>query len=879
MKNTIIITSVLFVAVVVASIFYFTDLSQGDQSKRKPFTHIPEDAVYVVSFRNDKVVDDIFAGFELFRAMLGNDHFRRLLYLRTNLLRDERISPYTDGQEVLLSFHPTATHIDYLMVIPSTKKLTLEALYEEITTIDTAYQLQWPDSAHRSLLQIQLPDGMPPLFISQQKGILLASFTKELVDRAIDDTVPKLPDEAITHFIDESSGNTPLSLYANNDHLFTFAATLMGSKPGNFIGLLQELTGYSALHMNFKSDALMFSGNSLLDTDTTNYLSLYSKQQPIELTLRNTFPNQTAIYASFGIADYPLLHRGITTLLEKRGAINQMREQHRLIQQSSGLSVQDELLPQWGDEFAVLELANREQLAIIKVKDSLSFANTIQRISTAYPQNMYRLNHSNLLYYSFGDPLQSFTRPYFLLIDDFFVCANHTSTLRRFETGYAEQKTLATTLGYIDFDRLQANKANISVFVNQENAARTIASALKTPYQSTYSDERHFGYQQFYAWSFQLSGASEGFFANLYAKYTNQDSPGTTPEWTFNLNGRLISTPAVLHYNDTSRFILAQASNHILYALSPDGKQLWNAQLPGPILGNIHQLADRSILLTTAKRLYRFDTDGDPLPGFSLTLPHDATYGATVYENGQDIRLFVPAGNRILAYDTQAKTLPGWENKSINGDILFDIKTAYLDDINYVVAITDAGRCYFFNYNGSLVRMVDTKIGNGFQNPMGIHTVSDDADASWVITSDTTGTLITTPFRQDPIAEEIASWTASHTFDVANITNGSTPDLVFTDHGQLSVYRYHDRGLVYHYDFGQPIAGRPQFFQNPNGTQQIGIATEGNHLLYVFNTDGTVVEGFPTEGNPGFYYGNLHPDGRRYLICSKNDRRLHVYRY
>ena len=879
MKNTIITTSVLFIAVVVASIFYFTDIKQGDQSKRKPFTHIPEDAVSVVSFRNDKVLDDIFAEFELFRAMLGDEQFRRLTYIREVILQHERIQPYTQGQEILLSFHPTTTQIDYLMVLPSSKKLTTQALYEEVDNIDTGFAVQWVDSLHQQVFRLQLPDGMPPLFIAQQQGVLLASFSMGLVNRAVDDAVPKLADEAIKHFRSENNGNSPLAWYINHNRLVDLATALMGNKPGDFVQLLEGLSGYSTLNMNFKSDALMFSGSSISDTGTTNYLSLYCEQRPIEQTLKKIFPATTATYISFGISDFPLLHGGVISLLTKRKVISQMREQHRLIQSSSGISIQEELLPEWGNEFAVLELANRENLAIVKVKDSLSFANTIQRISTTYPQNMYRLNHSNLLYYSFGDPLQAFTRPYFLLIDEYFVCANHTSTLRRFEADYAEQKTLATTLGYIDFDILQANQANIAVFVNRENANNTIVQGLKRPYEAAYTDVRNFGYQQFYAWSFQLSGASGNFFSNFYAKYTNKEAPGVTPEWTFDLKGRLIADPTVLQYDDTSRFILAQASNHILYALSQNGKQLWNAQLPGPVLGHIHQLADSSIVLTTAKRLYRFDTKGNPLPGFSIQLPHDATYSATVYENDQDIRLFVPAGNRILAYDANAKILPGWENKTLTGTALFDVKIGHVDDINYVIAATDAGRTYFFNYNGSLVRMVEAIQDTDFQNPLGLYVSPDDASASWVITTDTTGTLISTSFSQNPSSKTIGQWTTGHTMDVVRITGNPIPEMVFTDNGQLSVYRYQDSNLVYHYDFGQHITGRPQFFRNPNGTHQIGIATEGNRLLYVFNPDGTLVEGFPAEGSPNFYYGSLHSDGRKYLICSKNDRTLYVYRY
>src|SRR5690606_31922725 len=143
--------------------------------------------------------------------------------------------------------------------------------------------------------------------------------------------------------------------------------------------------------------------------------------------------------------------------------------------------------------------------------DSLAFARVIRQISTDYPENIYRLNHSNLLYYSFGDPLRSFTRPYFLFTGNYFVFANNTGTLRRFAADYADRRTLTTTPGYLNFDRLQANKANVSVFVHNENAANAIAQRLKPAFRSAYTAEDDLGYSGFYAWSFQLSGASGRF--------------------------------------------------------------------------------------------------------------------------------------------------------------------------------------------------------------------------------------------------------------------------------------------------------------------------------------------------------------------------------
>ncbi|SEK67181.1 hypothetical protein [Parapedobacter koreensis] len=876
MRNTIIITSIAFIAVVVASIFYFSDLRKGERSNRQPLSYIPGDAAFLVSFKNEDAATRMFTGFSLFEAILGNIQSQRLHDIQ-HILRDEQLTSYVSGQEVVLSFHLRESQLHYLMGLPLNEPLSVQALFDKVGGMDTLFNPQWvdPDSLPQAFL-LHLPDSSM-LYVAEREGMLLASFSSELLSDALNEDTPRLTADAIDHFHRANNANSPMTWHINHGQLAAFTAGILQSQPQGMASLLEGLPGYSTLHMNFKSDALMFSGNSSLNADTITYLSLYGQQRPVEQTLEHLFPASTASYLAFGISDFPALHTGIVQLLTIRDELTQMQEQHRLIQHSSGLSIQAELLPEWGDEFAVLELANQEKLAIIEVKDSLSFANTIQRISTAYPEKLYRLNHSNLLYYSFGDPLKTFTRPYFLLVDQYLICANQPNTLRQFAVDYAAQKTLATTLGYIDFEALLANSSNVTWFVNRDNAASTITQRLVTPFEAIYRDTVHFGYQRFYGCSFQLSGASGNFFTSFFAKYDRNETTSVAAQWAFDLNGQLITDPIVCHYNDTSSFILAQDASYILHAIATDGRKLWNAQLPGPILGDIQQLTDGSIMLTTARRLYRLDTNGDPLPGFSLQLPRDATYGATVYEDGQDVRLFVPAKNHILAYDGRGSRLRGWDNKTVSGDLLFDLKTAHATDIHYVIAATDAGRLYFFNPNGQLIGVEDHGQQVGFSNPIGMYLSAGEPDRSWVATTDTSGTLQIVNFGQQHTEKHIRQWSPAHTFDMATVSNSEAPDLIFTDKGQLSVYQ--DTALVYHYDFRQQLADRPRFFAQANGTHQIGIATEGNELIYIFNPDGTIVNGFPTEGAPYFYFGPLERDNHRYLLYSKGDRKLYGYRY
>ncbi|PPL04592.1 hypothetical protein [Parapedobacter indicus] len=140
---------------------------------------------------------------------------------------------------------------------------------------------------------------------------------------------------------------------------------------------------------------------------------------------------------------------------------------------------------------------------------------------------------------------------------------------------------------------------------------------------------------------------------------TDGTSGYPAPLWTFDLNAEPVTKPMVFFLDDSRRFILVQDAYHILYAVSATGEKLWNAQLPGKIVGNISQLSDSSILFTTAERLYRIDREGDPFPGFSLRLPRKADGDGAMAsdETNGNIRIDVQAGNHILSFDGRGRHL------------------------------------------------------------------------------------------------------------------------------------------------------------------------------------------------------------------------------
>lgn len=878
MRNTIIITVILFLAVIAASIFYFSNIDTADKSAAQQFAHIPDDAVLIASVQHNQATSQIFSGFELFEAIVGKEQSEQLAYFYQAFLNEETLRAYNNGEKpIILSVHIGETEKGLLATLRLDESVSTQQLFETLASLDTVYRVAWAEGISTlPYFSLVFPQMDTPLFLAVLDGTAIMSASETLLQRTLIPETSRIDKGLLEALASDEQENSPMKLFVVHGKLSSLSEALSQGPAGEYLKLLAHLSGYTALNMNFKSDALIYSGIGDIDT-TTQYLSLFASQRPVDQRLKLLLPSNTASYMSFGISDYATFHEGLKGLFEKEKSLAGMHEQHRLLQNSSQVSVTDDLLPLWDSEFALLELANQERLGIIEVKDSLAFANTIQKISTSYPNEIYRLNHSNLLYYAFGEPLKAFSRPYFIQIRNYVVVANHTSILNTFAENLANQRTLGTTLGYIEFEELQANASNVSFFIHQQNARNSVTRKLYSEYRNNYRDTANYGYHNFYAWSVQLSGNAGGFFVNVYAKYQNRNKPGVTPEWTYHLNGRLAAPPQVFDYDDTSRFILAQSTNHILHAVNASGKKLWNAQLPGTVLGEAVQLSDGSIVLTTAKKLYRFEQDGTPKPGFSVELPSQATHHASVVEKEGTLWIFVPAGNRILVYNQDGKQWSGWENKTLEGNIQFDIKTANIADTSYVVAATDEGRAYVLGNNGNTIRSY--KHDHPFSNPIGIFVDPGSASSSRIVATDTLGGINYFGVNTSVTEQNQGSWSANHLFDVRDVSRDSRPELIFIDYGELRVYPFADSTTVFSYDFGQDILDRPLFFTNGIHPLRMGVASRGNRLIYVFEENGTLISGFPTEGRAEFYFGPLHYDNRRYLLSTKGDNLLYAFRF
>ena len=138
-------------------------------------------------------------------------------------------------------------------------------------------------------------------------------------------------------------------------------------------------------------------------------------------------------------------------------------------------------------------------------------------------EQISKINHSELFYYYFGDPLKNFPMPYFAVADNYLIVANTPGVISNFLSIYQKDLFLYHKDAFKLYDQLVANQSNILYFINIKNSKRVINSTLKSNYAKPFNNEA-FGLKNFYGLSCQWTGDGDHFFTNLYLSYNSSDT-------------------------------------------------------------------------------------------------------------------------------------------------------------------------------------------------------------------------------------------------------------------------------------------------------------------------------------------------------------------
>ncbi|HEY2581144.1 MAG TPA: hypothetical protein VGI43_05040 [Mucilaginibacter sp.] len=524
MKRQIIITLILLLATAFITVSYFKNISTPGMRTSQVMEAIPDNAALIFEFNNDKGFYDIFNENTLLAAIAGKDKIDEFDILRKQLLLNPLFEKYFTNQNIFISVHPSkTTNVDLLLTISSTNGFE-PSLISELNKKPNSGFLATPiPKVGKQAYSIYINALKKTFYITvKSDNVISGSFSEEQILQS--SSYDKSDEKPFILLSEQQNASSLANLYINYNQLSPLFDQLFENKSNDVFKSFRLLHALAALNLNYRSDALMFHGETNVEPhQPVTYLNLFSYQQPVVNHLKDIFPISTAYCINFSVSDPRKFEADLTQWYTKAGLKNQKDQLFKTIKYDTKVSLQKQFSELLDHEFALVTTRYFERFAIIAVNDGSKLKSLMTSISTMTNEDTGHLKYEKLPFFLLGDAFGGFRRPYFMILDNYLILANSTGELASYYDTYIKRKFLSKNHQYNQFDNLVADRSNVSFFFQFKNAQQILKRDM---YPNIYDiislDEP--GWKNFYAVSFQFSAADKNFYTNFCIKLNNDTS-------------------------------------------------------------------------------------------------------------------------------------------------------------------------------------------------------------------------------------------------------------------------------------------------------------------------------------------------------------------
>ncbi len=485
---------------------YFSKLKQSTNANDLSLNAISANAGIVYSFDHDKSFYEILRGQDLLQHLLGKTKSSQLKSINDFLAGKPALADLLDGQKIYIGFIPyQANQIDFLICTQIKQDVDLKQFLVnnhsksvKITPIKDLYKITFIDSN--------------PIYVGIRNKLVVISNTAAQVQKVIANNTNKA--SGFATYIKANSGynkNSLANLYLNFEAFPAFLKNILSNNGGGELSVLNQQETYATLSYNFSKEKLLFNGNTQLG-NVTSYFKLFSDLPSQKIAVNNILPQKTANYTIYAVTDYKSWHNELLKWLEGKKANKKILKIEENISAKYGLDLQKIFPAYFKNQFLTFQLATGEKFGAIALSNGEKVGQLLLDLTTEYAPDIRIFREAHIPYRYFGDPFKKFEKPYYAVIDNYLVMANHASSIQAFLNSYRNNELLINDEDYQYFND-QLSSATISFYINHKNSNTIFGRNLKQPYYKQYQDNEGLG--TFEAFSYQLSGDKGKFLSNM----------------------------------------------------------------------------------------------------------------------------------------------------------------------------------------------------------------------------------------------------------------------------------------------------------------------------------------------------------------------------
>lgn len=855
---------------------------------------------------NNKIWEELlqFPSVKLFNSDLDF-----LLNLSNN---NQIIRDLTHNNQLVISAHKLGkTDLSYLFLIRLNNFRDKKFLLQSITSlISTEKDIKTRDYNGTKIFNVKTENK--ELHFSFNKGILMFSSSSLLVENAIrqsEENKSILNDIAFTKVQKTSGKNVDANIYLNLKKFNSLISQTLNNKQSDLVSKFQNLGDWAELDINLKNDAVLLNGFTYSSDSLNNYLNLFLNQEAVDHKLNTILPSNTSIFITLGISDNEKYLKSYKKYLEKQNKINQYQlfiDQYKNkygidlesffklhLDEEVGIVVTDVPSDNFEENtFVVMRTQSKSitEKEIDRMVTKLAKVNNRQKsyyttqvtIDKETKYKVYALPIKNLFRSFFGKVFPEFNKHYVTFIDNFIVVSSSKSSLTKFIHSNILQKTLENDMKFGRFTDYLSSKSNFYFYTNLYSSPKYISEFLNNNLKKGLNTHIE-SFKKFQAFAVQFQQNNNMIYNNLYLQYIPNVKENAVTVWESHLDTTISFKPVLVtnHYSKENE-IFVQDMNNKVYLINKVGRILWKLQLNEKINSEIYQVdyfknGKLQLLFSTENKIHLIDRNGNYVERYPVKLRSPSTTGLAIfdYDNNRDYRIFIPCKNKnVYLYNIEGSLINGWKFNQTDTWVTKPVQHFRVNSNDYLI-FADQFRVYILNRRGEERIVLKSQFAKSKNNNFTLETGSNINPR--FVTTDTSGLIKMIYLDGTVESKQIGEYNSNHFFDYQDLNADGFRDYIFLNEKKLEVLKQ-DKSKIFIHKFDEKIESCPAYYYFSYDDRKLGVVSKTSNELFLFNSDGSIYNGFPLNGNTLFTIGYLGDTRSQFnLIVGTNYNFLYNY--
>ena len=438
-------------------------------------------------------------------------------------------------------------------------------------------------------------------------------------------------------------------------------------------------------------------------------------------------------------------------------------------------------------------------------------------------------------------------------LESWMIFSENTEALKQVISAFQNELVLAGTEAYQSSAENLSSEASILVVKNNQVAA---------PEGETSATQMKFG-------DFPISAIQfiqQDNFAHVHAVIKKtaalKTEKATAQAATVELAANVAGKPVFFKNHRTKGLDIAvQDIGNTLYLISPEGKIYWKKQLDSRIIGNVHTVdilrnGRYQLAFTTQNQLHVIDRDGNPVRPFPLKFRDAITQPLAVfdYDNKRDYRFVITQNNDLLMYDRKGNRVHGFRFSKAASEIIQPPKHIRIGRKDYIVVTESSGNLQILSRTGE----IRVSVREDFRF----------SENEWY---EYNGNFVSTNALGQILKVSENGSIKRENLDLAESTKitATSTTLVTLSENILSIGK-----KSVNLDFG--LYTEPQIFVI-NNKIYVSLTDLQAHKVYLFDSNATLLPGFPVYGNSQSDLSNADDDPALELVVQGEENGVLIY--